>query len=167
MVKWIFLQVAVIKIDLKNLLRMLKCAQNQTEGKTWQLQGTRVVSLWLSGLQTFPNPQDYDWKKQRRTSLVVEWLRICLSVLGTLVQTLVWEDPMCCRATKPMCHIYWACALEPSCCNYCCRHTIEASAPQEKLLQWEACTPQLECSSCLLQPEKAHVQQWRPSATNK
>ena len=24
-----------------------------------------------------------------------------------------WEDPTCCRATKPVCHKRWACALEP------------------------------------------------------
>ena len=28
------------------------------------------------------------------------------------IQSLIWEDPTCCRATKPMHHNYWACALE-------------------------------------------------------
>ena len=27
---------------------------------------------------------------------------------GTLVQALVWEDPTCCGATKPVHHKYWA-----------------------------------------------------------
>ena len=34
------------------------------------------------------------------------------------VQSLVWEDPTCHEATKPSGHNSWACALEPSCCNY-------------------------------------------------
>ena len=39
-----------------------------------------------------------------------------------------------------------------------------ACAPQqEKPPQWEAFAPRLECSSCTLQLEKAHTQQWRPS----
>ena len=47
------------------------------------------------------------------TSLVVQWLRIRLPMQGTRVQALVWEDLTCHRATKPMRHNYWACALEP------------------------------------------------------
>ena len=31
--------------------------------------------------------------------------------------SLVWEDLTCCRATKPVCYNYWACALEPGGCN--------------------------------------------------
>ena len=32
---------------------------------------------------------------------------------GTRVRALVWEDPTCHEATKPVRHNYWACALEP------------------------------------------------------
>ena len=55
------------------------------------------------------------WFKNRWkwTSLVAQWLRIRLPVQGTWVRALVQEDPMCRRATKPVCHNYWACALEP------------------------------------------------------
>ena len=77
------------------------------------------------------------------------------------------EDSMCHGATKPLCHNYWACALEPGSHNYWA-HIPEllkpkcprAHAPQqEKSLQWEAHTLQLE---------KACMQQWRPStAKNK
>ena len=69
-------------------------------------------------------------KKQRNqsgTSLVAQWLRICLPMQGTRVWALVREDPTCRGATKPVCHNYWACALEPKCHNY-----------WEKPLQWEA-----------------------------
>ena len=31
---------------------------------------------------------------------------------------LVWEDPTCHGATKPVCHNYWACALEHGSCNF-------------------------------------------------
>ena len=40
------------------------------------------------------------------TSLVTQWLRICLPMQGTLVQSLAREDPTCCGAAKPMCHNY-------------------------------------------------------------
>ena len=53
-----------------------------------------------------------------QASLVAPWLRICLPVQGTWVRSLVWEDPTCCRATKPVHHNYWACALEPTSHNY-------------------------------------------------
>ena len=39
-------------------------------------------------------------------SLVVQWLRICLTMQGTWVQSLVWKDPKCHRAKKPMPHNY-------------------------------------------------------------
>ena len=54
----------------------------------------------------------------RGTSLVSQWLRICLPMQGTRVRSLVQEDPTCHGATKPVCHNYWACALGPTCCTY-------------------------------------------------
>ena len=41
-----------------------------------------------------------------RASLVVQWLRICLSMQGTRVRALVWEDPTCRGATGPVSHNY-------------------------------------------------------------
>ena len=35
-------------------------------------------------------------------SLVVQWLRIHLPMQATWVRALVWEDPTCCGATKPV-----------------------------------------------------------------
>ena len=62
-------------------------------------------------------------------SLVTQWLRVCLPMQGTWVRALVWEDPTCRGATRPMCHKYWACASG-------------ACAPQqERPRQWEACAP--------------------------
>ena len=57
-------------------------------------------------------------KQKQGASLVAQWLRICLPMQGTWAQALVWEDPTCHRATKPMRHNYWACALEPMSHNY-------------------------------------------------
>ena len=55
------------------------------------------------------------------TSLMAQWLRICLPVQRTWVPSLVREDSTCHGATKPMCHNYWACALEPTSHNYWAR----------------------------------------------
>ena len=64
----------------------------------------------------------------------------------TWVWSLVWEDPTCCRETKPMCHNYWAYALEPARHNYRA-HTAQLPKPvcprahaqqQKKPLQGEA-----------------------------
>ena len=48
----------------------------------------------------------FSLRKERGTSLVAQWLRICLATQGTQVRALVREDPTCRRATKPMCHNY-------------------------------------------------------------
>ena len=56
--------------------------------------------------------------QQLGASLVAQWLRIHLPMQGTWVQALVQEDPTCRRATKPVRHNYWACALEPASHNY-------------------------------------------------
>ena len=40
------------------------------------------------------------------TSLVAQWLRICLPVQGTQVRALVQEDPTCHGVTKPVHHNY-------------------------------------------------------------
>ena len=39
-------------------------------------------------------------------SLVAQWLRIRLLMQGTRVQALVWEDPTCHGAAKPVCYNY-------------------------------------------------------------
>ena len=50
---------------------------------------------------------NYKWVdkiSRPRASLVAQWLRIRLPVQGTRVRALVWEDPTCCRATRPVSH---------------------------------------------------------------
>ena len=83
---------------------------------------------------------------------------------GTRVRALVWEDPTCHRATKPMRHNYWDCALEPASHNYWAR-VPQLLKPvclepvlHNKPLQWEARTLQLE---------KAHTQQRKPNVAKR
>ena len=45
-------------------------------------------------------------KNECRTSLVAQRLRIRLPMRGTRARALVWEDPTCCGATKPVRHNY-------------------------------------------------------------
>ena len=47
-----------------------------------------------------------DKKRKEGASLVALWLRICLPMQGTRVRALVWEDPTCRGATKPVRHNY-------------------------------------------------------------
>ena len=56
------------------------------------------------------------------TSVVVQWIRICLPMQGTQVRALVREDFTCHGATRPVCHNFWACALQPKHCNYWSPH---------------------------------------------
>ena len=77
-----------------------------------------------------------------RTSLVAQWLRICLPMQGTRVRALLWEDSTCRRATKPVRHNYWACTLEPTSHNYWARAPRARAPQQEKPPQWEAHAPQ-------------------------
>ena len=61
-----------------------------------------------------------------RTSLVVRWLRICLPMQETQVQSLVREDSTCHRAIKPMYHNYWNLrAFEPVLHNKRSNHNDE------------------------------------------
>ena len=41
-----------------------------------------------------------------RASLVAQWLRICLPMQGTWARALVWEDPTCRGATRPVSRNY-------------------------------------------------------------
>ena len=46
------------------------------------------------------------FKTSKRASLVAQWLRICLLMQGTWVRALVWEDPTCRGAARPLSHNY-------------------------------------------------------------
>ena len=109
---------------------------------------------------------------RRRTSLVEQWLRTCLPMQGIWVQSLVQEDPTCCGATKPMCHNYWACALEPVSHNYW------AHAPQLlkpacsrahvlQLLSPHAATTEAACLEPVLRNKRSHRNEKPALATTR
>ena len=113
-------------------------------------------------------------KPQRGTSLVAQWLRIRLPMQGTRVRSLVQEDPTCHRATKPVHHNYWACALEPTNHNYWSpraatteARTPRARAPQREAIATRSLHTTTKSSSHSPQLEKAHAQQQRPNAAKK
>ena len=49
---------------------------------------------------------DIALEKSYGASLVAQWLRTLLPMQGTRVRALVWEDPTCRGATKPVRHNY-------------------------------------------------------------
>ena len=50
----------------------------------------------------FPELINAVFFKKVWASLVVQWLRACLPMQGTRVRALVWEDPTCRGATRPV-----------------------------------------------------------------
>ena len=89
-------------------------------------------------------------------------VRICLPKQETQIGSLIWEDPTCRRATKPICHSYWDCALEPqsrktgpTCCSYWSPCVLQPVVRPEKPLQGEACTQQPESDPCSPQLDKS------------
>ena len=104
-------------------------------------------------------------KKKSGTSLVVQWLRIRLPMQGTGVRSsLVWEDPTCCGATKPMCHNYWACALEPASHNYWSPHAQSLCSATREATAMRSLRTTTKSSPRSPQLAKARAQQRRPNA---
>ena len=91
-----------------------------------------------------------------------------LANAGLWVLSLVREDPTCHGATKPMCHNYWACALQPTSCNYWNHHTLESEVANKRSHQSEKpMHHNTDTQHRLTWLEKNHSQQQRPSATRK
>ena len=75
-----------------------KFSQNKYDLKKFTQRLMGVPKTFLSGNATI--------KQKCRASLVAQWLRICLLMQGTQVRALVWEDPTCRGATRPVSHNY-------------------------------------------------------------
>ena len=90
-----------------NLLRTFTRGLNSQ----WHLDTQSASSDWSTQL-----------KHDQGTSLVVQWLRICLPMQGTQVRSLVWEESTCCGTTKPKQHNYWN-----PCTQSLCSATREAT----------------------------------------
>ena len=63
-------------------------------------QGDASISQGMPKIASTPS------EARRETSLVAQWIRICLPMQETRIRSLVQEDPTCCGATKPVCHNY-------------------------------------------------------------
>ena len=73
------------------------------QGRLVGLHG--VTKIWMQQQQIFNINISIKFQACKiRTSLVVQWLEICLPIQGTRVLFLLWEDSTCCGATKPECH---------------------------------------------------------------
>lgn len=104
------------------------CSRADLWEKAWQ---SKVGAHSQGSLHIWPFPTTQGWyclraraipsvpssdaglKKELRGFPGVQWMRILLPIQGTQLRSLVWEDSTRCGATKPMCHNYWARALEP------------------------------------------------------
>ena len=155
--RWVF-----SKMSNETLLMVLKTrmigvmSDSMFEAQTWKAFQWPKIG-WFLHLKR-------EWLQG--TSLVAQWLRIRLPMQGTQVRALVWEDPTCCRPTKtkPVCHNYWACALEPASHNY---WTPRARSPW--FATREATSLSSLCTAAKSSPhspqlEKARVQQQRSNA---
>ena len=73
----------------------------------------KFENQWSKNLHRVPSveiiPPIMSNKGNRRTSLLAQWLRICLPMQGIWVLSLVWQNPTCQGATKPVHHNFWAC----------------------------------------------------------
>ena len=83
------------------------------EHSSWQDLGTPMRKIGSQSHDTLTVGQLTSWQMECQmhspgTSLVAQWLRICLPMQGTRVPALVQEDLTCHRATKPTCHNYWS-----------------------------------------------------------
>ena len=101
-----------------------------TRIRVWEQRSSKTKTLWetVTAKRTKEACQlnatwypDGIWNRKRTVgggskkillwaSLVAQWLRVRLPMQGTWVRALVWEDPTCHGATRPVSHNYWACA---------------------------------------------------------
>ena len=89
----------------------LSCEKNSTISRIIAFSLKWMQYIFISEFRAFFPPGKYAQfqciqKLKLGASLVAQWLRICLPMQGTRVRALVWEDPTCRGATKPVCHNY-------------------------------------------------------------
>ena len=110
----------------------------------WILSRTAGMSVWTSSVviaesvdTAFLGGQWWDsaaagltpWLKMQQGLLWTQW-EASLPVQETWVWPLIWVDPTCCKAAKPLNHNYRACAVDPgncSCGSLCARELCSAT----------------------------------------
>ena len=99
---------------------------------------------------------------------MAQWWRICFPMQETWVPSVIWEDPTCHGATKPLSHNYWSCAVlsSPAAPTEACM-PLSLWPPTEDPLGWEAPTLQREMSPDSSQLEKPHIPVKTHTANNK
>ena len=72
--------------------KTIKIRRMEGSDRSWLWQNLETIHKYLPTEEAL------------RNSLVVQWLRIRQPMQGTQVGSLVREDPICCRASKPVRH---------------------------------------------------------------
>ena len=93
-----------------------------SEGPWSPRNAMKNIRAFSRGENPWPSPKPGLRNHRAGTSLVAQWLRVCLPMQKTWVRALVREDPACHRATGPTCHNYWARTQEPACHSYWSPH---------------------------------------------
>ena len=90
--------------------------------------------------------------------------RIHLPMQGTQFRSLVWEEPTCLRATKPVCHNWSPCAPGPTGCNYWA-HMMQLLSTGSRLAHPEPslCNKRRPCDKPVLHTEE----QWPLTTTRE
>ena len=89
----------------QDVIFVLEQARALTRPQPWGRNGLIQLTLACIVLSGFSGFKCYCFFKQKNwASLVVQWLRICLLMQRTRVRALVWEDPTCHGATRPVSH---------------------------------------------------------------
>ena len=127
--------------------------------RTTILQPSYPMSGYL-----FKEYKDTNSKRCLWTSLVVQWLIICLAMHGTLVQSLVREASTRCWATKLVYHFSSLPALEPEGCRLPKFEHLQPVLRNKRSHHNEKPVPHDQSSPCLPKLEKARTQQQRPKA---
>ena len=100
-------RVTLIRIFIKSPWQRIFLFKMERKTETGH---TRVRVRAHTHTHTHTHKHPNRWQEDKRillgASLVAQWLRIRLPMQGTRVQALVWEDPTCRGATKPVRHNY-------------------------------------------------------------
>ena len=112
------------------------CDSDEFSSCDYVVTGRSDLKLGRLSGWTWPNYIESLKVEHFWASLVIWWLRIHLTMQGTLVPPLVQEDSTCVGASKSMYQNYGS--------NYWSQGALEPSLQQEKPPQWKEQAPQLE-----------------------